>query len=103
MQTEPTNFYALKVKISILHHTVLIKTKNIVVKVCGLFEPIKNYLDNFKDILEENCYFSKEEVIEAVKNSVVAAVVPNNITIKYEVLNWKEPLCIWKFWCGNYC
>ncbi|WP_375315075.1 hypothetical protein [Spiroplasma endosymbiont of Tipula paludosa] len=90
MQTEPTVFYALKVKISILHHTVLIKTKDIVVKVWGLFEPIKNYLDNFKDILEENCYFSKEEVIEAVKNSVVA-VVPNNITIEYEVLNWKDP------------
>ncbi|WP_342263225.1 MULTISPECIES: hypothetical protein [unclassified Spiroplasma] len=90
MQTEPTVFYALKVKISILHHTVLIKTKDIVVKVWGLFEPISNYLDNFKDILEENCYFSKEEVIEAVKNSVVA-VVPNNITIEYEVLNWKDP------------
>ncbi|WP_342189414.1 hypothetical protein [Spiroplasma endosymbiont of Dilophus febrilis] len=61
MQTEPTVFYALKVKISILHHTVLIKTKDIVVKVWGLFEPIKNYLDNFKDILEENCYFVKKK------------------------------------------
>ncbi|WP_338981543.1 hypothetical protein [Spiroplasma endosymbiont of Eupeodes luniger] len=67
MQTEPTNFFVLKVKISILHHTVLIKTKDIVVKVWGLFEPISNYLDNFKDILEENCYLSKEEVIEVVK------------------------------------